>query len=192
MKLRTPLVTDEEVNRFYEWRQARKDIKASIINYTLQRLTIQACNVTEAPIKDLVILNSLNERCHTVFYVPHGQIIKAGDLDPVIPLTTFSLGPRHTAVMRPLVRHFIFWDSSETFDAQQVWGRQAMRLASEVERALKSPAVKSILRPDEISYMVHYLNLAIAAPHGGIQENQIEWQEEKQANQPRIGPSLLT
>lgn len=173
----TPLVSEEEIDRLVDWKRARRDVKASIGNYVLQCLTIQACSMALSPVKNLVILNSLNERCHVVFFQPHGHIIKQADLDPVIPLTIFNLGNRYAWAMRGLVWHLLLWDDRESYDWQRTWTGEAIRLVREVRRALWSTSVR--LESDEKHYLEHYLNLSIAAPHGGIQEKQVEWLENR-------------
>ena len=143
--------------------------------YHLQCLAIHLFNLTNTPVKELKILQSLNSRVHVVFFLPHGHVVRQArpiDLDPVIPLTTFDIGPQFRRAMRPLLNEMILWTESNTLHDQQQWGQRANNLAAGVINTLWNAPAKDLLTAAERSYIVHYLSLAVAVPYAPHQARQ--------------------
>lgn len=143
--------------------------------YHLQCLAIHLFNLTKTPVKDLKILQSLNRRVHVIFFLPHGHVVRqarAIDLDPVIPLTTFDLGPQFRRRMKPLLDEMILWTENNTLSEQQQWGERASNLAAGVINTLWDAPAKDLLTATERSFMTHYLSLAVAVPYVPHQARQ--------------------
>ena len=144
--------------------------------YHLQCLAINLFNLSKAPIKELRILRSLNQRVHVIFFLPYGSLVQQArtiNLDPVVPLTTFDLGPQYRRTMRPLLDELILWGTeNDTFHNQQQWGQRASHLAADVISTLWNAPAKDLLTDPERDFMVHYLSLGVAVPYVPQQAQQ--------------------
>ena len=150
--------------------------QSQVLIYHLQCLAINLFNIGKAPVRELKILRSLNHRVHVVFFLPYGHVVRPArtiDLDPVVPLTTFDLGPQYRRRMRPLLDELVLWTGNDTFANQQAWGERTSTLAANVISCFYDAPAKDLLTKGERDFMIHYLSLAVAVPYMPLQAR--EW-----------------